>query len=130
MEKSELSVGMPVKVTAYSRQYEGTVTKIGLKLVTINYGVGYMSDAQFRISSQQLNDRNYGSNTYFRTIPQLEEEVRRSEVMQQLKDGGLEPRWGHRDTKLSTETLEKVVAILKEDATNVVQQEQDPGQDR
>lgn len=116
MEKSDLSLGMPVLVKDYKKTYDGTVSKIGRTLVTIKYS---WCEEQFRIDTQHKNDDSYGANIRFWTIPQVLAEKRRKEALEELKVLGWVLDWQCKD-RVPLVQLEKVVAILKEDATNVV----------
>lgn len=109
---SDLKVGEPVRVFDIngsrmgqpSGGWEGTVTKVGRKLITVHYG---RRSKVFRLDTGVAND-DYG-HVHVETVEQATEGRRRSALVQRLREGGLEIRFGH---SVSTETLAALVAVL------------------
>lgn len=126
MDKADLHLGMQVVVRSHQKAYHGVVTKIGRTLVTIKYD---WAEDQFRIKEQVQTGPQYGYGTRFITAEQASREERRKAAIEELKVLGWVLDWQCKD-RVPLVQLEKVVAILKEDATNVVQPEQDPEEDR
>jgi hypothetical protein len=86
---------------------DGTVVKVGRKLITVQYGHSYTK--VFRLEDGRAND-DYGHQC-IKTPEQAAEDARRVELVQRLRDGGLEVRNGQR---LSTRALEAVAQALDE----------------
>jgi hypothetical protein len=86
---------------------DGTVVKVGRKLITVRYGHGYTK--VFRLDGGRAND-DYG-HQWIETPEQAADNARRDELVQRLRDGGLEVRIGR---QLPTRTLEAVAKALDE----------------
>lgn len=89
--------------------WDGTVVKVGRKLITIQYGNHYTQ--VFRLDSGRANDA-YG-HLWIKTSEQAAEDARRGELIQRLRDGGLEIRVGAR---VSTSMLEALIKALDGEA--------------
>jgi hypothetical protein len=88
--------------------YDGTVVKMGRKLVTVKYDHG---ESVFRLETGQANDA-YG-HQHLRTVEQAAEDLRKTEAMQQLREVGLDVQRDRR-RDFSVDTLKKIVEIVKE----------------
>lgn len=91
----------------------GTVVKVGRALVTIRYQGG--GDGVFRLDTGHLNDKNYGSQTYFLTPAQAQAREREKAAVAVLKDAGFEVRLGHRPPGALIEALAKVARDFPEE---------------
>lgn len=112
---ADLKVGDRVQVFGgYGRRrdevggQDGEVIKVGRKLITVAYP-GNPHGQVFRLESGRAND-DYGHQR-IKTIAQAEEDLHREDLVQRLKDGGLEVRMGR---QLSTRALEAVAMALDE----------------
>ena len=109
---ADLKVGDRVQVFDVNRRplrdgFDGTVVKVGRTLITVRYGHGYTK--VFRLDSGRANDA-FG-HQWIETPAQMAEDARRDELVQRLRDSGLEVRMGR---QLPTQTLEAVAAALDE----------------
>jgi hypothetical protein len=82
---------------------DGTVTKVGRKLVTVEYGYG---SKVFRMEDGSIND-DYG-HVHIKTVEQAAEDLRRGDALDQLREAGVVIQF---DRKFSTETLEALAEI-------------------
>ena len=64
---------------------EGTVTKVGRKLVTVR---GPWASATFRIETGQINSQ-YSNHTWIKTDEEKAYDERRAELIQALRDHGV-----------------------------------------
>lgn len=84
--------------------WDGTVVKVGRKLITVQYKSVHNTKA-FRLDGGSAND-GYG-HQHIKTVEQAAESLRRGGLLRQLREAGLEVRFGF---TLSTETLEALAA--------------------
>jgi hypothetical protein len=105
----DLKVGDRVQVfESFRRQPQGgldaTVVKVGRKLITVKYG---HCESVFRLENGRINN-DYG-HSWIRTVEQAAEDLRRKELVQRLRDGGVDLRVG---TQFAMETLEALVNVV------------------
>lgn len=110
MAEPTFTVGQKVWIYDVNRRrgqgpQEGTVTKVGRKLVTVQVGTHW--SWTFRIEDGSRNDR-YG-HQWVKTDEQRKVEEHRNDLLRRLAEGGLEVRIGR---MIATEGLERLVAAL------------------
>lgn len=114
---NEVKVGDPLLVHAsWKRDGEpltGTVSRVGRLLFDVDYGYG--KPETFRKENGRLNDKQFGFGTWVETFEDRDERVRRSNLLDVLKNLGFQPVFGSRREEFSLETLIKVIEVLEED---------------
>ena len=99
--------------------WPGVITRVGRVLVTINYGHRisrsdreYHKTTDFRIGTQWLNDKQYGTATRFMTMEQAAKSLRRSAAIKALqKHRHIIRLEAYHD--FSTEKLEALAGLLE-----------------
>ena len=110
-EQVTLAVGQRVWIYDVNDRYgngpvEGTVSKIGRKLVTVQSGK-YRTESVFRLDDQHANDGF--RHRWFRTDEQREAHDRRQVAEDALKKAGVQV-W---QAKLTTEQVEAIAQIVR-----------------
>lgn len=114
MSLKDLKVGDRVQVfEQWTRNvppggWDGEVVKKGTKLITVKYNY---STSVFRIDTGAVNSKDFPYHARIRTVEQAQEDLRRSDLIQELRDLGLQ--FTNQGT-LTTEQIEAVVRALKE----------------
>lgn len=115
MDMMGVKVGDRVQVfDRYRKNYpngsDGTVTKVGRKLfsVTLDWG----RELVFRLENGQLNDKNFGYQTYVMTPEQVEIRNATTDARDRMKALGLEERTGY--NRLTLDQMLRVIAALEE----------------
>lgn len=90
--------------------WDGTVVKVGRRLITVTYGHGYTT--AFRLDDQGRSNDSYG-HQHIETVEQAAENARRSEVEAKLRVLGIDLR---RQVRIPTDKLEALVTILEDEA--------------
>jgi hypothetical protein len=88
--------------------WDGTVVKVGRKLITVQYQSAHNTKA-FRLDSGSAND-DYG-HQHVRTVEQATADLRRAEALRRLRDAGVTIECS-RINAYSTQTLEALAAVL------------------
>lgn len=114
-ERHELFVGQPVKVhqNGIRSASDGEITRVGQDLVDIKVGA-YQNVRTFRIADQRLNDKQYGSHSFFRTLVQEERHEREARAVKRLAAYGCRFDVGSAGRSLPVEKLERIADILEE----------------
>ena len=89
------------------------VTKVARLLVTV--GEGWNAE-QFRIETGQLNSKDFPHHAKILTEEEKVAAERRSAAQKALRDSGLQFDLG-REHRVSTETLERLVEVLRDSDT-------------
>jgi len=95
------------------RDEEVTVTRVGRKLLYVEM---YGREFPFRIETGVAND-NYGHD-WLRTPAQVAESRRRTLALVELRGLGFQPVGFSTAGDVATETLERVVSVLREAASS------------
>lgn len=114
-ERSELELQQPVKVhqNGLRAAQDGKIVRIGRDLVDIQIGA-YQTVKTFRIMDQRLNDKQYGSHSFFRTLEQEAVNQRRSDAIDRLHTHGVRFDVGSSSRSLPVEKIERIADILEE----------------
>jgi hypothetical protein len=114
VEGQEVRVFTATGINRRANETPGKITKVGRKLVTIEYGdpgSRRKTTDQFRIETGRVND-NYGRE-YFLTLEQAEEKARRKAALAVLEEHEIEAGRGRRGGRLTTEQIEQLAAVVK-----------------
>jgi hypothetical protein len=87
--------------------YDGTVTKVGRKLITVDHPGG--RGQVFRLETGTSNDE-YG-HAHIRTVEQAAEDLRERKALNELAEFGL--RFQYNQDTPDVETVERLVKVLK-----------------
>lgn len=101
-----IAVGDPVEIRYGYGTSDGTVIKIGRKLVHIKTGSRIM---RFRRDTQRIDSKTEYS-VRFRTIPQVKDEARRIQLLGLLRENGVELRRGN---DWNADTMSLLLAYVK-----------------
>lgn len=71
-------------VNTRGRTYDGTITKVGRSLVTIDAPHSGMTGYQFRIDTGRWNNQSFGHQWWIKTPQEHAEIARRAEVVETL----------------------------------------------
>lgn len=114
MSLYDLRVGDRVQVfEQWSRNvppggWDGEVVKVGTKLITVRYN---HTESVFRLETGQINDKKYSSHARIKTVEQVEEDLRRGQLIEAMRGLGLQLT---NRSEMSTEKIEAVVRTLRE----------------
>lgn len=89
---------------------DGEVTKVGRRLFTVKRTWG--GESVFRLENGQLNDRNFGYQTYVMTPEQVEIRNQMTDARDRMRALGLEERIGY--DRLTLDQMLRVIAVLEE----------------
>lgn len=116
MDMTGVKVGDRVQIFDSYRQgqspngEDGEVIKVGRRLFTVKRTWG--GELVFRLENGQLNDKNFGYQTYVMTPEQVEIQNAMSGARARMKALGLEERPGY--NRLTLDQMLRVIAVLEE----------------